>query len=116
MLQQDERPSAVCMLSEVSRGPDRRLRHGVWVLVQQDGVSIVACIAAMLQARMVVDEVQRLVVRLWCINCAELQRSESGEVWSEAADADSATLLRLECVHVTVVSCLRKGSHNVYTF
>ena len=116
MQQQHERPSAVRMISEVSRGPERQLRSGVWVLVQQDGVSIVACIAAMLEARLAVDEVERLVVRLWCTHCAMLRRSESEELWSEAADLDSTALLRLESVHITVVTRVPKGSHNVYVY
>ena len=116
MRDEHESPSAIRMISAVSRGPDR-LRIGSWILVQQDSAAIVACITGMLQAQLLIDGAQRLVVRIWCTHCAQATfNTDSSELWSEKAPSSSEMMIRFENVHVTVVTCIGKANHNVYVY
>ena len=91
MQDDQESPSAIRMISAVSRGPER-LQIGSWILVRQGDVAIVACVAGMLQAQLMIDGAQRLVVRLWCTHCAQVAFSASSELWSDRAPAESASM------------------------
>ena len=104
VIREGELPIGVRMLSSVSRGPDT-VSVGDWVLVQKDATNMVGLVKDMLQALLERDEQVVRVVRMLLSCVAEAGVGSYTELWSVAAPATSASVVRLEYVHLTVVRC-----------
>ena len=84
------------MLQQLLRGPDT-VSIGEWIYVQENSGRLVGLVAAMLQARLVIDGDVKLVVRLLLTHCCEpTVAADSHELWSSRPDESAQALIRVE--------------------
>ena len=103
-------------LRSVSRSRER-ISAGDWVLAQDQGVSVIGCIADMVQVLLpapIPENTPQSVVRMWLDGCSEPRVGQSSELWAPTPDMSRCMLLHYESTHLTKVNRQPHPGYDVY--
>jgi hypothetical protein len=92
------------------------LTVGVWVLVQQGDMSIIARVRDIMQVEISQGEGATAVVRIWVDGCCEPREGMNAELWAPKADMDQCMLVKYELTYISIARRQQHDEHDVYLF